>query len=795
MPAIKGQPAPKPGGTPAPVPGAQQKSVVDDFFAEFDAPQMQNAAPSGNVVDDFFAAGEESAPVEAPVMLDPEVPTESPMARMERSGFSGAAKEIVGDAVARFQTAWGVTDREKKTKLTEIYGKDGVRQKDGKFQIRRPGEKGFRDFDPDTGLFSLDIMGDILDWSRDVAEGATELGGRIAGGLGGAAIGAGQGAAVGGLAGAPTGPGALATGAAGAATGGMLGAISGYAAGGALGSAASLAVGDMIAEKLVGIKRDPTRDAGKEAALAAGIGGGIGGAFGVASGYLARRRIAREARLSSLTAQEVRSNAEEIAKAADSLSRNGINLKQGRMVLTPGQIGGDLLPEGRALDKELSTEGKVRDFMVEQGKMVLDGWEKLQRGIVNVTGKPESDLFQSVKSAARTTREVEGKTIGTFRDMALKASDNQPLPMKRTVSSMGKFMQDVGMTLGKDGKLQGPSLRQLQEKFPDASPAVLGKLKSLASDLENTLKRNNGGSLPLKETDRIYGMFRDTIDNFKGTSTGDRVARSLIEIKDALRDDWTEHIGATLSQKRPDALSAYTKSMEKYSDIMIAQKTLGNVLKKNDLSAAALADQIFSPAQGKDRVAQLKTLINDTDPDLWPALVGHKLQGLQIAATNPKTGRINWQTLDSQINKLERSEVLDQMMSPEQRANLRNFFTIAKRVDSDFAFKEGAPVSKSTISQARNLLVTIAAPVSFLARLGAGQDMTQNMLQTIGKDRALVKWLNGEGLELVLKDLPKKEQNRIRAKIMPLLEGAGSAVMAGERREAVIDSTQQAEEE
>lgn len=785
--------AAKPSGLAKPVPGAEEASEFGSFLSSVPAPDLKaptEEIPPTTQDSEFNAALGANAQPEIPIEDVPTVQTEDYSQRVDRTGsHAQAAKEVIGDSIARFKASWGVTDKEKVGKLKEIYGLKGVRQSaDGTIQVRRPGEKGFRDFDPD-GAF--EIVNDVLDFSRDAVEGAVELGGRIGGGATGAAVGAGEGAAVGTAVGLPTGPGALATGAAGAITGGGLGAVAGQAAGGAAGAVAGLQVGDFIAEKLMGIERDPARSAGKEAATVGGIAAGVGMVFGAASNFLAKKRIASEARKASLTTKEVFATAKEVEDAAASLDRNGISLHQGRVILSPGQIAGDLSPEAKALDQELSTEPKIRDFFSEQGKLVANGWNKLRQGISNVVGRPEDELFQSVKGASKTIREVEGKTIGSFRDEALRVTNNNPKNMLRTNKELPNVLSEFGFQTKselrygatRESKTISPSLQSLKEQFPDASPAVLGKVKYLLTDLNNSLNKN-GGALPLSETDRIYSGFRNTIDSFWGTDSGGQVAKKLIGIKNALRDDWTQHIGAELAESRPGSLEGYKLSMQKYADIINAQDTLKNVLKKNDLSASAFASHIFSPAQGKDRVQQLKTLVSDSDPELWNQLVDKHMETLQRNAVNPKTGRTDWSKLSKQIGDLDRSEVLDQMINPKQKENMQNFFKIAEKVDSEFAFKEGQPVGKSVISKIRNMVVLVAAPVSFAVKLSTGQNVAQSTLESIGKDKALVKWLQGEGLELVLKEMPAREQSRIRNVVLPMIAKSAVATgMAGERRD------------
>lgn len=86
MASVKGQPAPKPGSTPTPVPGTGQKSAVDDFFAEYDAP----AAAPQDALSAFDAEGES--------FTEEDVPAEAPGVGAQILDGAGRALDYVGGA-------------------------------------------------------------------------------------------------------------------------------------------------------------------------------------------------------------------------------------------------------------------------------------------------------------------------------------------------------------------------------------------------------------------------------------------------------------------------------------------------------------------------------------------------------------------------------------------------------------------------------------------------------------------------------------------------------------------------
>lgn len=800
----------KPSQLGKPVPGKEQEDDVAAFMANFDAPAVDVPQPSSSPVpsgtpsddvsaDDFVNSldNEDSSFNDGSPSPDvaPSLPVESFDDRVARTGSEvNALKELLSDAKTRFQAQWGGNQTEVVGKLAEKYGSDNVRVKNDVIEIKKPGQTGFVRFDPiraGGGVESaFEFVNDVLDLSRDVTEGSFEGGGRVAGGAAGGAIG---------LLG---GPAAIATTPAGLAVG--------QAVGGAGGAVLGLNVGDWISENIMNVKRDPTRNAKAEAALTGGISLGMGAIFGVASGRIARWTAAQRAKKASVTAGEVLNAAKDVQTMADSLERNGIRLKQGKMVLSPAQIAGDMSPELKKLDYDLTTEDGVRDFFVQQGKMFDEGFDKLKQGMLNATGKAPDDIFKAAKRAGRTETQLEGKLIETYRDTALRFSNDKVLSSNRAKQELerikqasgfqvvpGKFNYETGM---KDpDKLVPPQLSQLQEMFPDATPSVLGRAKSLILDFNKTMDKNNGG-LPLKETDRLYKDLRKFIDDNWDTNSGDAVAKSMLGLKNSLRDDWTEQIGNTLNQFDPDAVGGYLVSMKKYSDMKVASEILRSTLKKNDMSAAAFANEIFSPTSGKDKVRQMKTLLDDEESGLFDSLVNQKFMMMTEDSLNKKTGRMDWGKLNNQIDKLKRAEVWDQMVPVDQTKQLDQFLSLAKNIDSEFKFQERGIPAKGMVRKLSRFLILMPSKVSKIAKIGATENLAESVVNSIGKDKALVKWLNGEGLEMVLNDMSPMERSRVRRTIVPILELANTVasqpqivVPTSVRRPGIIKTTQDEE--
>lgn len=669
-----------------------------------------------------------------------------------------ALRRSVLDTQNRMKLSFAKTDWEKAKFLENIYGAENVRMKNGAVEFRRKGDKGFRKLDDDT----IEYIDDAMDFSRDVYEMGAEA-------LTRGAIGLGTGLA--------TANPALGVGA--------------TALSGALGAGAAFGAGEVQAREL-GIPLDPKRNITKEAAESMAVGAVFGGIGAKISKWKAAKDALKPSAANAKTALET---AQELEQISDELAATGIQLKNGKMTLSPGQASSSFQPEGEILDTQLSTFEPVRKFFEKQGEMFAKGWDTLRHSIANATGKNADDLFSKVKDSAKISTQLEGKLIEEFRDQALMVSKGAPRAMPTTAKALDETLDNFGFRRvpGRDAitfqptvTLKGPGREELSRRFVDASPKTLGRMEGIIREMELKM-RNGNGALSLKDTDALYKKMRSFIDDNIGTAGGDRVAKSMINLKNQLRDDWTAHIGAELEQFgpsllegntitkgfqriRPNAFEDYTRSLAKYSDMKKAQETLANVLEKNDLSASAFANYIFSPTQGKDRVKQMKTLIQEVTPDLWDNLRQAKLN--EITSKNisrikgagaEMTEVIDFKGIQKDLNALDKAEVLDDLLAGGGmgKAELRKFMTLAERVDTKARINPEALGSTENLSLVRRLFIAALPGTSMTAKVA---NITQ-LIGGMGKDKAVAKWLNGEGLELVLRGIPAPKRAAVRSLI------------------------------
>ena len=844
------------------IPQTEDRALVPPNEPQAAAPAASEEADplfAGVADDDPLFAGvdlDEGAPAPAPSQAasegvallpgDDSVPTETLSQRMERGeSLPKAVANILDHSFTRAKASFAVGDSELEKYLKKTYGEKNVRVRGDRIQYKLAGEKNFTDFDPEGADGPVEAMNDYLDFVREGVEGAIEMTGRIGGGI----AGFGGGAVAGAGAGLATGPLAPIASPAGAATGGALGGIAGQAIGGAVGAIVATNMTDAIAEGLIGIERDPNRSRMQET----GAAGFAGLVFGGIASYLGRRAAKKAAAGGTTTPKAVLEEAELLKQDVDALKQSGINLEIGPngMALSPGQIARKLSPEATDFDKAVTIDGRARDFFIEQAKAVGSSWDSLLAVVTNVTGKSPANLLSRARAAGQLAKEIEGATIRSYRDMAMQLTKNTTRDLPKSAPALGENLKKLGFEVTRvmddhtqqvrwkinaptgerntlasrfrgakpellseyesliqkygEKMLNGskPKVKTSLKAFLEENPHLKGKPQALDAFKESVAKHqaaiNQPGRMGMKDVDMFYTDMRNFIDRNIDNPDSRKLAESLIEMKNNLRDDWTGVIETELKTYGYDKvdIDGYKIAMGKFHDIVGAQDVLKGIMKSHDLSSAAFSDKIFSSGLGKDRVRQLKTLIQETDPELWPQLVDHRLRMLteNAVSISKKGGReMSWTKLNKGFEKLKKGEMLDEMLPKEAQQTMERFLRVAERVDAAPAFKLDQAKGKGAIGVVRNLLIATMAHVSTVARVGAGRDLVGDTLVRLGKDGAVLKWLEGEGLELVLKGMPTKKASDMRIFVNKLAsQGRRTSSRVG--AQSVLRDTQEFSEE
>lgn len=750
--------AAKPSSVSNPVPNAQ---ATEDFFADLpDSPppasvpaqkpnmlervgdQIQGGmdqAAQGEVPD-FFA--ELDQPLED-VSVE-QIPPEQYDPKAELDSFTD-----------RLKLSFGTTDAQKRDFLRQKFGEANVKKvKDG-FIFRPDAKAKWRKVDSDT----FSILNDVFaDNARTIYEAIIEGGirgvgaatGALAGAQSGALAGAGLGTAV-----AP-GPGTALGGAGGFITGGGAGALGGFLASGPLATAGAFREGEAMSQRL-GIPEDPSRDITGETITA----GAIGAVFPLVGGIMAKRKAQSEAakRLTkdaTYTPEAVKREVEAAKRAVQELQEAGI-YKEGEFIFTPNQLRPDL-PEAKVAAREISSSPEWRKFMADQGDTIQRGYDAIVNRVANLSGS-KLGLGKKFSSRIDELEEAEGTLIGKFRQGAELQSKGTPQKVDRFRQSVSDSLKSFGFEA--KAPVRDPltgAVSSVSIKAPTVEQIIeqTGLSRGEATYLQAKLSRlgklalSDAQGVPLKEIDAEYKALTKDINKFMKSPEKAQLAMELISIKNALRDDWVDAIG----KNQPEgAKAAYQSSLERFSEIKDSLKALNSVIKQENVSKEALARQIFSKGRtGLDRIQATRALIQKDDPDLWKDIVGEYFSSTMRAAQDG-TGKVNWLKLSKDIEGLG-PEALDEMFAGTglKPKDMQNFLNMAKRVESTKF--EALPVAGKM-----NLLKSgIRVMFSFFGKA----DAVEQAISSLGKDKAVAKFLNEGGLEELLKELEPKKAGRIR---------------------------------
>lgn len=735
--------AAKPTQLQDPVPGAEEQSEFDAFLASQPAPKM---TPMPTPESEFDAAV--SMPEEEPTMgLEDPNQMQSPMPAPE--GIA-ALKEQTREAGARLKNAFAVTDRESIETLKKSGLFDDVQLGDnGRVQVKRKGRGGWEDFDREK----FELIGDSIDWARDILEGTIENAFRVGGGISGAAVAVPSGAASGAVAGAPAGPlGA----AAGAVTGGGLAATLGFTTGAAVGGAAGAVTakqaGDAVAEKLFGIVPDPDRSKVQENATAMAFGAG----FNVLSSKLARRQAlkASQTREAKKTLDYARGKAEEAQQMINDVKESGIKLGQdGKFRLDPQQlVGGGGVPDLDVTAKEMSRNTAFQNFRRQIGQNISDAYDSVAKTIGSLSGR-EGELGKEFVINAQDIRTAEGKLIGSFRKLADQKLVDQSRQAPKTVKAVSDLLIELGgkvENVARKGGYENANWKVIAPDLGDVMKANPSLTKNQAKFLIQEVVQLNerllraGGNLPVDEVERLYTGFRGKIDASIGTANGKAYAMKLIDLKNAVRDDWTRMINEVL----PDSQKgAYEKSLARYSEMMGATETLGKLLQTEDISRNALISNLFEGKNSLKMARGAKTLIQESNPGLWQDLTSEYIKKLRLDHIDPISGKTDWSAISKKWNGIG-SEMQQEILegSGIDKKAMDGLIGLGLR----FQGADFGALPKATKRGVIRSLFGLLGPTMATTK----GDAASNLLEGIGREESMMLWLKDGGLNEVLNTMP-----------------------------------------
>lgn len=605
-------------------------------------------------------------------------------------------KEQANEAFSRLQYAFTKTGKEAVDAFKQSGVFDDVREQDGIVQVKRKGRKGWEKFDREGMQAS-----DIIDLSRDVLEGAI------------------QGAFV---------------------TAGTPGGIPGAMAAGAAGGVAAKSVGDTVAQNVLSIPRDPSRNNAQEYTAA----GAIGGLLGPSSKWLAARAATRAAMQNEAnrTVEYATKRANEAIDDINTVKQSGIVLgENGKFQLDPQQlVGGGQIPELDAAAKDLSTMESFRNFRRQVGDSVQNAYDTVTKALGAASGKGAT-LADDFQLTANDVKQAEGKLIGSFRQLADSKLAGTPQPAPQFVSMLQTIHQSAQRDVSDLALALGVSEQQANQ------------VQKLINGLM-TRTQTNSGEFTVDEMEQITKQLTNIINANMKSATGRPVGIALIDLKNAIRDDWTDAMGQVLPKS---AQTAYAASKEKYRSIINASNSLGKLLATENISKYELISRLFEQ-KGSYKFAQsAKTLMQETNPRLWSSLSGEFLAKLRADATDAVSGSVNWGQISKKwaaVDPRLQKDVLESTGIPVEGLNA--LIRLGTRLQGATVESLARPAEERMVKGAIKQFFTWGASAVGLGNAGASAKAgaVSALISGMGKDKALSKWLSNGGLEAVLREMP-----------------------------------------
>lgn len=628
------------------------------------------------------------------------------------SGISSAIEQL-REAPARFKYAWTVGPNEALSVAQQYFPEAKLDEKGETVLVKRPGRTGWEPLDRK----GFQILGDSLDLTRDVFEGIVEKGAQVGAATAGSVL-----------------PGA--------------GTLAGAAAGGATGALVAKNAGDWVSQNLVGIKRDPNRNALFENAVTATFGAGLGTVGSVIGRRVAARKLVAEADKSVAgVMKRVGETMEDIQTVRDSGIK--IDPANGKFMVDPNVATGGADPEIRARAKALSEQDGYRNFFNEMGDSLKNAYMDVADRVASFAGKKRLGMGEDFVLTAKDVRQAEGRLIGSFRRMADEKLAGQPQLAPRFTQTLQAMAMELPQSVDDLALAAG------------VTPSQARQLKGLLTNYGERL-RASGGGLTVDEMGQFNTQLTGIINANMNSVRGRPLAYKLMDLRNSVRDDWTDAIGNVLP---PQKMQMYQDSLSRYRDIMGATDSLGRMLDSENISKDVLVAKLFEGKGSYEFMKSAKTLIEETNPELWQNLSAEYFQrlkrmgleevvekgadGVQRTSQNFNWGRMakSWKGLDERVRdelssavgvKREGIDALMNLGIKYQNADVgfmtkepqRNF--ILKSLKNAFSFFMGGGAAKGT----------------------ASANVSDQLMDAIGKDGALMRFLQaGDNMEALVREL------------------------------------------
>lgn len=732
-------------GQPSALKGPVPQTTEEDPFASLGGEAIPNipAAAAAPVTDDPFASLQ-GEPLDATVPEEVAgADQEIQMSAMPEPEGLALVIEQFREGGTRLRNAFAVTDNESLDVLKQSGMFEDVKKSGDGLLVKRPGRKGWEKFDRNK----IELIGDTLDFARDAFEGLIENAGRVGGGISSMLAAAPAGA----VAGSPAG---LLGAAAGGVATGLMNSVPGAIAGGAVGAAAAKTAGDFVAQDILGIPLDPTRDKVAETKMAAAFGATISGGMSMLGSRMARRAANIETKHVAAKQSIAAANERVAATIADvkEVAASGLKLgEDGKLFLDPQVlVGRGSIPEIDAMAKNLSTEPAVRNMREQLGDSLVKAYDGIAKSLGARAGRG-SNLGDDFVLSAGETRKVEGEFIGELRKQAaveLKGVQQiAPRTAQNTLLALQKYTVN--------GKLDAG----LVQKQLGLNSSQAGHFIEELTLLKNGLKKGNG-AMSLETAFAKEALWTEQINKNITNPAGRAYAVELIEMRKLLREDSMDMMqdAYTKMSNGPGGkqlLDKFTQQKARYADIMHATRELGGFLEKEDVSRNMLVEKLFEGKNSYNFAKNAKVIIDQDNPKMWDQMCGEYFVKLlndatpSVANASKANSAVNWGAMTQKWGKMDARQQ-DMLL---EGAGL-------KKEQLNALFRLGSRFQGATTESLANDPKAAAEAIKGAIVMGAGGGATAKAAlipkfwQNWGKDKAVMRWLQDGGVEQVLNDMP-----------------------------------------
>lgn len=771
-------------GSPAklkdPVPAeAQMDAFVPDLSGmNLGAPQLANSPlPAEAPAEiDYEALAAESLAAEAPDAQDAidyealaanAIAEEAPEPSLgEQFGNYGS------ELAARFKAGFGGDTKQKKKILEKIYGDGNVEVSGDDLFVTKNGKKekftrGMLDMAQDFIGFMVPAIGamternelsnlgrDTADLGKPIVSEAVALPLEAAGALVGTA--------------AAPGPGTAA------------GLAAGRLVGGAAGERAATALGDwMDAEYKEGeTKGEKNTRAGITGLTRMVLGFGFDKLSNAIGNKAAARLADREAKRALYLSDKAPGTPEEVAQRAVGAAREtmeDVNALVDAGVLRPvdGSEGAVLLPHQAntavpefaeaATNAARGPEGnQFRNFLVKQGETFAQAWQKVSRSADQLAEgalKATSQLANASQTISAADR-AWGGTIGQFKKEAIYNGGDQTFAASRFGDALQDAAKMAGFKLRSDGTVDfslrvRPSAEEVAEKLSiskEQATELVNRLVVYGDKMFNTKKQ-----LTLREMDELYDFLsRKSKDAFGKSDVSYSYRGIFHQLKNGIRDDFSESMAAE-GVLGPAKRNEFLMAKERFTQIKSAADELAGMVDKDNMSAKAMAQYLFSNNKDSlDRIAALKPILDAENPGAWDKIVddwmGSLTQQYAIVGDEGKlVGGINWAGLEKHLNG--KPEIMKEVFG-DRAKNIMALIRTGRQIQQGAA-KSGLFSAKDASQLANNLIGV--APVAakdptFLIRLLRGMG---------GPDASMRELLSRGGRNEILKRVSSGNRSKV----------------------------------